>query len=776
MLINATRSTEVRAAILDDGKLEQFEIEVEDAGLLKGNVYRGVIANVEPSLNACFVDLGLEKHGFLPFDEIATSCYHEKWSRNDEKPRVEDVMRRKREVIVQVVKDSQGNKGPALTTFTSIAGRYIVLMPQEDSRGVSRKVDNDAQRKKIKEIAAGLKIPSQYGFIVRTAGLDRTKVELNRDAAALIRTWKDIEKAAKKEKGPALLHEDTDLVVRMLRDYFSTDITEIYVDTEVAYARAYHYIRTVMPRARDVLHFYDDKTPLFSRHNVEEQVETIFSRRVELPSGGYILIDPTEALTAIDVNSGKSNKHKSQEETAYHTNLEAAAEVARQLRLRDHGGLVVIDFIDMAQPKQNRQVEKALKDALKIDKARTYVGRISDNGLLELNRQRIRQSLQHQTHRACPTCEGRGSIPSPDFVALNLMRKIEGRAATGLVDKVVVSLHPELADHLQNTHRQDLVEIERRFAVIVAIESRPGLHRNEQDLRWIAAAELPEVERRALLARKEAMRAAERERRLAPKILQQLPIDDEPIEDEPIEADASIVTGEDAIVLEGEEYVAEAVEGDAEGEAAAEGPRRTRQEASPSVDGEGASRRRKRRRRRRRGRGEGAEAAAAEGGSADTNEGEDEGDASESGAEPGEGEVGEGEGATDATGGEASAVLASEGSSASDATGTEEGGEARRRRRRRRRRRGGRRDGAEVSATGVVGNAESEEGAAAGASEDEDGRFTDADEPAPFRDEDTEVVADAAPPVHVEDEAPPPSDPPGEQLVPPPEDSFFGRG
>lgn len=766
MLINATRTTEVRAAILDDGKLEQFEIEVEDAALLKGNIYRGVIANVEPSLNACFVDIGTEKHGFLPFDEIAASAYHEKGSRGDEKPRVEDVMRRKREVIVQVVKDSQGNKGPALTTYTSIAGRYIVLMPQDDSRGVSRKVDNDAQRKKIKEIASGLKIPEQYGFIVRTAGLDRTKAELNRDAAALVRTWKDIEKGARKEKSTALLYEDRDLVVRMLRDYHSADITQILVDTEVAYARAFDYFRMVMPRGRQVLELYDDKTPLFARHGVEEQVDTIFSRRVELPSGGYVLIDPTEALTAIDVNSGKSNKHKSQEETAYHTNLEAAAEVARQLRLRDLGGLVVIDFIDMAQPKQNRAVEKALKDALRADKARTYVGRISDNGLLELNRQRIRQSLQHQTHRACPTCEGRGSIPSPDFVALNMMRKIESRAATGLVDKVVVSLHPELADHLQNLHRQDLVEIERRFAVLVAIESRPGMHRNEQDVRWIAAAELPEAERRALVARKEAMRAAERERRLAPKRVQLLQEGLDEIAEDELEANGTVVTGEEPVVIEAEEYDAEAIEdgqderegdGESGASAAPPAPRRSRADASPSSEeGEGGRRRRRRRRRRGRGRdGEGADGTppGAEGQSAAEGESADEG----------AGEDGEGAEAPIEAEGESESSEGTEGAPPADAAGAAAEGDGRRRRRRRRRR--GRR-GAEGPGEGA-----GTEAAADGTAEDDgegEQRPTDADAPAPIADDVADAIVEAEPPIQGE--------PPGEQLVPPPEDSMFGSG
>jgi ribonuclease E len=597
MLINATRSTEVRAAILHDGKVEQLEIEVEDAALLKGNIYKGVIANVEASLNACFIDIGTDKHGFLPFDEIAPSAWHERWSDPSRKPRVEDVMRRKREIIVQVVKDAQGQKGPALTTYCSIAGRYIVLMPQDESRGVSRKVENEAQRKSIKELASGLKVPDDVGFIVRTAGLDRTKTELNRDVAQLVRTWKDVEKKAKRTRGAELLFEDRDLVVRMLRDYYTADISQIVVDTPDAYRRAADYFKKVMPRSKQVLTQYVDKVPLFTRYQVEQQVDEIFARRVELRSGGYILIDPTEALIAIDVNSGRSNKQKSQEETALHTNLEAASEIARQLRLRDLGGLVIIDFIDMATPKMNRQVEKAFKDALKADKARTYLGRISDNGLLELNRQRIRQSLEQQTHRPCPTCTGRGVIPSPDFVALTLIRRIEAKAAGGSFDKFVVSLHPELADHMQNVHRRDIVAIEDRFAVAVAIEGRPGMHRNEQDLRGFTLSDLGEGERRMLLARREALREAERRARLTPEQLAAEEAVEEEIEEDFPEEEPTIAVAEDELVVEG----APAEDGDND-----EGGDEAGTDGGSDGEGEGNGGRRRRRRRRRRGRRDGA--------------------------------------------------------------------------------------------------------------------------------------------------------------------------
>ena len=525
MLINATRPEEVRAAILNDGKLDQFEIEVRDAGLLKGNVYRGVVANVEASLNACFVDIGADKQGFLPVDEIHPSAFHSqpKKSGKKERPRIEDVMRKGGEIIVQVVKDAVGNKGAALTSQVSLAGRYIVLMPLDDSRGVSRRIADESRRKSIKEIAAGLKIPPECGFIVRTAGMNRTKTDLNRDGAQLVRTWKEIvkqagtddaPKAGGRKRGrrndrrvPKLLFEDRDLVVRMIRDYYTSDIEEILVDNAQAYLKAREYIHTVMPRSRKAITLYEDRMPLFAKHRVEEQIEAVFARRVDLPSGGYILIDPTEALISIDVNSGRSTRMKSQEETAFHTNMEAASEIARQLRLRDLGGLLVIDFIDMSMNKQNRQVEKQLKDGLKEDKARSYVGKISENGLLELNRQRIKQALQFQTHTNCTMCEGTGTIPTPEFVSLGLIRKIEAKAATGLIDKVVVTLHPEIATFVQNTRRRDLVELEDRFGIIVQVEGRDSVRRNQVGLHWASMSQLSEAERHALEVRRETLAA-----------------------------------------------------------------------------------------------------------------------------------------------------------------------------------------------------------------------------------------------------------------------------
>ena len=617
MLINATRATEVRAAILNDGKLDQLEIEHQDSQLLKGNIYKGRVANVEASLNACFVEFGAEKQGFLPLDEINPAAYHIK-AKGEGKPRIEDVMRKGRELVVQVVKDPIGNKGAALTTRVSLAGRYIVLMPLDDVRGVSRKISNDSQRKALKEIATSLKVPKEYGFIVRTAGMDRTKTDLNRDAAQLVRAWKDVLKNSKPAKAPQLLYEDSDLVVRMLRDHYSAEVTQVLIDTEEAFQKAHDYFSVVMPRNKGVLTEYGDRVPLFTRYQVERQVEQIFGRRADLKSGGYILIDPTEALISIDVNSGRSTKQKSQEETALHTNLEAAEEIARQLRLRDLGGLIVIDFIDMPSNKSNRQVEKVLKTALKDDKARTYVGKISENGLLEVNRQRLKQALTLRTHRDCPTCEGRGIIPSRDFVAHRLLRSIEAKAANGSFAKVVILLHPELADHVQNTHRRDIVTIEKRFGVLITIEGRPGTHRGEEDVRYVGLGGLTESEKRIVEVMREeipeqkpfvvrASNPVSIDAEALAEVLQSGPEEEQAEEegkkkrrrrrrkrkDEGAEGEASV----EAASAEGED-----AEGQDDGERSAE-------DGEEGEEGEEAPRRR-RRRRRRRGRGRSAEPAA----------------------------------------------------------------------------------------------------------------------------------------------------------------------
>jgi ribonuclease E len=483
MLINAQRSEELRIAIVQGNDLENYQVDIAESGLTRGNIYRGIIANIQPSLNAAFIDYTAERHGFLAIQDVVPEAYYR--SPKGGHPRIEDVLEKGKPIVVQVAKDAIGQKGAALTTSLSLAGRYLVLTPFDDTRGVSRKVEDEDVRKKLKTLANGLDLPQGCGIIVRTNALDQTKATLSRDLAALLRLWKRVQTAALEGKGTRLIYSDQDLILQALRDYLDSNIEEVLVDDEEAFQKARAYMQAFMPRAKTRLSYYADRLPLFSRYGLESQIDRIYERRVELPSGGSIVIDGTEALTAIDVNSGRSTKAATQEETAVSTNLEAAREVARQLRLRDIGGLVVVDFIDMRAAKNQRKVEKALKDALKEDKARATVGRISANGLLEVNRQRIQQALQVRTHRSCPTCNGSGRLASEEMVSLSLLRRIEARAASGSIQGVRVELHPELADAFQNDRRKELSDLEQEFDLKIEIIAAPGLHRPDEQIEWV---------------------------------------------------------------------------------------------------------------------------------------------------------------------------------------------------------------------------------------------------------------------------------------------------
>jgi ribonuclease E len=484
MLINAQREEELRIAIVQGNILENYKVDYAEAGLTRGNIYRGVIANIQPSLNAAFIEYGADRHGFLAIQDVVPEAYYRQPKGGH--PRIEEVLEKGKPIVVQVEKDPMGTKGAALTTSLSLAGRYLVLTPFDDTRGVSRKVEDEDVRKKLKAMAASFDLPRGCGVILRTNALEQTKATLTRDLAALLRLWKRVQTAAVDGKGTRLLYTDQDLILQALRDYLDSSIEEVVIDDEEAFQKALAYMRAFMPRAKTRLEHYSDRLPLFTRYGLEAQIDRIYERRVELPSGGSIVIDATEALTAIDVNSGRSTRAATQEETAVNTNLEAAAEVARQLRLRDIGGIVVVDFIDMRASKSQRKVEKALKDAMKIDKARSTVGRISPNGLLEINRQRIQQSLQTRTHhRTCPTCNGVGRLPSQEMVSLSLLRRIEARAATGSIQGVKIGLHPELADSLQNYYRRELAELEAEFDVDVQIMATPGLHRPDEQIEWL---------------------------------------------------------------------------------------------------------------------------------------------------------------------------------------------------------------------------------------------------------------------------------------------------
>ena len=485
MLINAQTREELRVAIVDGHTLEDFQVEVAERGSTRGNIYRGTIAKVEPSLNAAFIDYGAERHGFLPIQDVVEEAWYRQPKDKSKRPRIEDVLERGKPIIVQVVKEAEEQKGAALTTNLSLAGRYLVLTPFDPTRGISRKVEDDATRKSLKDQIKKLEVPDGCGIIVRTNALDQNKTALSRDLAALLRLWKRVGTEARQGKGVKLIYSDQDLILQALRDYLDTTVQEILVDDDSAFARAEEYLKAYLPRGGDRLIRYTDREPLFSRYGLEPQIDRIYDRRVFLPSGGSIVIDRTEALTAVDVNSGRSTGAASQEQTAVDTNLEAATEVARQLRLRDIGGLLVVDFIDMRANRNQRKVEKALKDAMKADKARFSVGRISSNGLLEINRQRIHQALSMRTHRTCPTCDGTGRVPGPEMAGLNLLRRIRARATTAPLAKVRIALHPDLAEAVQNQRRHELAQLEEEFDLRIELVASHRLNLREQELEWV---------------------------------------------------------------------------------------------------------------------------------------------------------------------------------------------------------------------------------------------------------------------------------------------------
>ncbi|MEE8526916.1 MAG: Rne/Rng family ribonuclease, partial [Thermoanaerobaculia bacterium] len=497
MLINAKRNEHLRVAIIEGTTLQDYHIEIADRGLTRGNIYRGLVANIQPSLGAAFIDIDEERHGFLPVADVLPSAYHNQPPAKTRRPTVDQVLERRKPVLVQVTKDGVGQKGAALQTNLAIAGRYLVLTPYDSSRGISRKAEDDKLRKKIRERLGKLSLPDGCGVIVRTNGIEQPMTTLNRDLSALLRLWKRIREEANKGKGPRLLYSDQDLVVQALRDYLDPSIGEVLVDSDEVFDKAKAYMQAFMPRSKTKLVHYKDRLPLFSRYRLEGQIDQIYERSTPLPSGGSLVIDGTEALTAIDVNSGRATRADNHDETILNVNVEAAKETARQLRLRDIGGLVVIDFIDMRFAKHQRKLEKVMRDSMKEDKARYTVGKISPNGLLEINRQRIRQALRLRTHQPCPSCQGAGSVATPEFAALNYLRRLEGKAVTGLYEGVTVALNPEVADALQNRHRQRLAALEEELDFTVEILSAPGFVRSEDRFEWRERDSVPEsVERK----------------------------------------------------------------------------------------------------------------------------------------------------------------------------------------------------------------------------------------------------------------------------------------
>lgn len=471
MLFNATQAEELRVAIVDGQKLVDLDIETVGKEQRKGNIYKGIITRIEPSLEACFVDYGTERHGFLPFKEVSRSYFQ---GYDGGRPRIQDVLREGMEVVVQVEKDERGNKGAALTTYISLAGRYLVLMPNNPrGGGVSRRIEGE-ERQELKDLLAQLEVPNGMSLIARTAGIGRNLEELQWDMGYLMQLWRAIEGAAGSQNAPFLILQEGSLVIRAIRDYYHPDIGEILIDTDEIYEQARQFMSHVMPNMVHRVKLYKDHVPLFSRFQIEHQIETAFSRSVQLPSGGAIVIDHTEALVSIDVNSARSTKGADIEETALRTNVEAAEEIARQLRLRDLGGLIVIDFIDMENPKNQREVENKLRDVLKHDRARVQMGKLSRFGLLELSRQRLQPSLGETSHEPCPRCHGIGFIRGAESSALHILRIIQEEAMKENTGAVHAQVPVDVATFLLNEKRAEIHSIEERLDVDVVLI--PNIH------------------------------------------------------------------------------------------------------------------------------------------------------------------------------------------------------------------------------------------------------------------------------------------------------------
>ncbi|WOB09485.1 Rne/Rng family ribonuclease [Piscinibacter gummiphilus] len=467
MLINATQQEERRLAIVDGQKLMDFETEIEGREQRKGNIYKAVVTRVEPSLEACFVDYGEERHGFLPFKEISKNYFRD--GTDVRNARIQDAIKEGDSLLVQVEKEERGNKGAALTTFVSLAGRYLVLMPNNPrGGGVSRRIEGE-DREELKENLDQLEYPKGMSLIARTAGIGRTAPELQWDLNYMLKLWTAIDAASKEGKGAFLIYQESSLVIRAIRDYFTADIGEILIDTDDIYEQAHQFMTHVMPEAAPKVKRYRDDAPLFSRFQIEHQIETAFSRTVNLPSGGAIVIDHTEALVSVDVNSARSTRGSDIEETATRTNLEAADEIARQMRLRDLGGLIVVDFIDMEESKNRREVESRLRDALRQDRARVQFSSISKFGLLELSRQRLRPALSEGSHITCPRCNGTGHIRDTESSALQILRMVQEEAMKDNTAAVHVQVPVEVTSFLLNEKRPEITKIELKQRVTVLL-------------------------------------------------------------------------------------------------------------------------------------------------------------------------------------------------------------------------------------------------------------------------------------------------------------------
>jgi ribonuclease E len=502
ILINATQPEELRVAMVDGQKLDNFDIETAGRKQTKSNIYKGKITRIEPSLEAAFIEFGAEKHGFLPLKDVVRSYFQPKSSEDsgekaDTPPArrsIKDVLQEGQEIIIQVDKEERGNKGAALTTFISLAGRYLVLMPNNPrAGGVSRRIEGD-NRSEAREALSAMEIPTGMGLILRTAGVNKTVEELKWDLEYLLQLWQAIETSAQQCSAPILIYQESNVIIRAIRDYLREDINEIIVDNLSIYKDASNFMRQIMPQHVNKVKLYQDKVPLFSRYQIESQIETAFRREVKLPSGGAIVLDHTEALLSIDINSARATKGVDIEETALNTNLEAVDEMTRQLRLRDVGGLVVIDFIDMLSHKNQREVESRLKEGLKVDRARVQVGRISRFGLLEMSRQRLRPSLGEFSQIACPRCNGQGTIRSVESLSLSILRLMEEEAMKDKTGKIIAQVPVDVATYLLNEKRPAILEIEERQRINIVLIPNSNMETPRYEVQRVRQDDKKEVD------------------------------------------------------------------------------------------------------------------------------------------------------------------------------------------------------------------------------------------------------------------------------------------
>jgi len=494
MLINAADPEEERVAVVMDGLLDELYIERTQRRKYLGNIYKGRVINIEPAIQAAFIDFSGERNGFLHVADLTTdaiisngkTAQPTRRGRPRNRPLIQNLLRRGQELLVQVTRDGIGHKGPTLTTYLSIPGRYLVLMPQLRRLGVSKKIEDPEVRIELRKALESLKPPKGLGFIVRTAGVGQNRRELKKDLQYLLRLWQAIHARLKNDEAPSPLYQESDLVIRAIRDLYAPDVGEIIIDSEPAYEKAKEFLESMVPRSRNRIILYDGHMPLFNKYKIEDQIESLYSKKVKLKSGGHIVIEQTEAMVAIDVNSGSYTRSKNLEETSFKVNMEAAPEIARQLRLRDLGGVIVVDFIDMRSEKRRRQVERTLRDAMKPDRARKTILRMSRFCLVEITRQKLRPGVHRDAYETCPGCAGTGTVKTVESVAILAMRKVKMGIKNADVRAIRLTLNPNVAFHLLNSRRDILAKLEKEHLKKITVRGEAGYPVEKTDVEYLA--------------------------------------------------------------------------------------------------------------------------------------------------------------------------------------------------------------------------------------------------------------------------------------------------